>query len=275
MELALDLALAGLPTFRLESPDPRWSAALMPRYGAFAREAHQARAGAAAPATTRLRLTATSPPPDAIALARNVAESVDVERATGGWTLRTSWCRVAFDRRSGLVEIEGPLHRVAVDLALRHLLTEQLADGLLLHGALLVEGERTFLCAGPSGCGKSTLAALLPEQALCDELAVARREAAGGWRAWSLPFWHGRPGSGRLAGVHLLAHGARAERRSLAPSAAWRRLAPEVIWPAHDEVASRRAFELLGLLALEVPVSALAFRPEPEVWTLISSPAAA
>ena len=150
-----------------------------------------------------------------------------------------------------------------------------MADGLLLHAALLVDDERAFLCAGPSGCGKSTLAELLPGAALCDELAVARRDAKGRWMAWSLPFWHGRPGSGRLAAIHLLEHGRRSARRGLSPAEALRRIAPEVIWPAHDEAAAGRALDLLGALAAEVPVSALAFRPEREVWNLIAAPAAA
>ena len=197
-----------------------------------------------------------------------------VEALPSGWSLSTSWCRVAFDRRAGCGEIAGPLHRLAIDLAVRHLLTEELTDGLLLHGALFAEGGRSYLCAGPSGCGKSTLAELLPETALCDELAVARREPGGGWRAWSLPFWHGRPGCGRLVAIHLLEHGAQSARRGLAPAAALRRLAPEVIWPAHDEAATGRALELLGALVAEVPVAALAFRPERDVWALIASPAA-
>ena len=269
---AVDLALAGLPPFRLESDDPRWSEVLLPRYGPFASAEPDAmpRAGA-----KRLRLRATSPPPELSAVARLLAEPVAVETLTSGWSLSTSWCRIAFDRRTGCGEIAGPLHRLAIDLALRHLLAEELTDGLLLHGALLAEGERAFLCAGPSGCGKSTLAGLLPEAALCDELAVARRAPGGGWRAWSLPFWHGRPGCGRLAAIHLLEHGPQAARRALAPREALRRLAPEVIWPAHDEGATGRALELLGALAAEVPVAVLAFRPEPEVWALIAAPATA
>lgn len=270
--LVLELALAGLPPFRLEAEDPRWWDALLPRYGSFASAQQDPAAGGG---SKTLRLHATSAPPDSSAVARFGAEPVVVEGLRDGWILTTSWCRIAFDRRSGRCEVEGPLHRLAIDLALRHLLAEDLADGLLLHAALLVDGERAFLCAGPSGCGKSTLAELLPGAALCDELAVARRETKGRWRAWSLPFWHGRPGCGRLAAIHLLEHAVQPSRRALPPAEALRRLAPEVIWPAHEEAATGRALELLGALAAEVPVSALAFRPEREVWELIADPAAA
>lgn len=268
----LDLELAGLPPFRLESDDRRWQEALEPRYGTFM----QKPAAKVTPAAV-LRLRATSPPPDARALARFHAESVSVERRGGRLTLSSSWCRLTLDRREDqspaqmAVEVEGPLHRAAVDLALRHLLTELLTDGLLLHGALLTDGARTFLCAGPSGCGKSTLAGLLPAAALCDELAVARRDSSGAWRAWSLPYWHGRPGSGELAAVLLLSHGPECERRALEPAEALRQLASEVIWPAHDAAESGRALALLGALASEVPVASLAFRPEPRVWDLIAA----
>jgi hypothetical protein len=271
-DFALELALAGLPPFRFESDDPRWSDALMPRYGPFA--CHQPGA-ALGGESKRLRLHATAMPPDHSELARFGAEPVAVEVLPGGWNLSTSWCRIAFDRRSGQCDVAGPLHRLAIDLALRHLLVEDLADGLVIHAALLVDDERAFLCAGPSGCGKSTLAELLPGAALCDELAVARRDAKGRWRAWSLPFWNGRPGSGRLAAIHLLEHGRRSARRGLDPAEALRRIAPEVIWPAHDEAATGRSLELLGALAGEVPISALAFRPEREVWDWIAAPAAA
>ncbi len=269
---ALDLELAGLGPFRLESDDRRWQEALAPRYGAFS----QKPAANVTPAA-RLRLRATSSPPDARTLARFHAEPVAVDRRGDRLTLSSSWCRLALDRHDDqspaqmTVAVEGPLHRAAVDLALRHLLTELLADGLLLHGALLTDGARTFLCAGPSGCGKSTLAGLLPAAALCDELAVARRDPSGRWRAWSLPYWQGRPGSGELAAVLLLSHGLECERQALEPADALRRLASEVIWPAHDAAETGRALALLGALASEVPVASLAFRPEPGVWDLIAT----
>jgi hypothetical protein len=156
----------------------------------------------------------------------------------------------------------------SVDGILRTRLPELVAPALVAHATLLTDGARGFLCCGPPGAGKSTLAALLPERALCDELALVRA-AGGGFDGISLPYWVARPGCVPLAGVFLLEHASRHQRQRLAPAAAARALKSNFYWPTHRPAALRGAFTTLANLVATVPVWRLGFAKEPGVWQSI------
>ena len=156
-----------------------------------------------------------------------------------------------------------------VDGVLRPHLPELSAPALVAHGALLTDGARGFLCCGPPGAGKSTLAALLPERALCDELALVRA-AGGGFEAISLPYWVARPGRVPLAGVFLLEHAPEHRRQRLAPAAAARALRSNICWPTHEPAALRRTFATMAELVSAVPVWRLGFAQDPGVWRTIA-----
>jgi len=156
-----------------------------------------------------------------------------------------------------------------VDGVLRTHLPELSAPALVAHGALLTDGARGFLCCGPSGSGKSTLAALLPERALCDELALVRA-AGGGFEAISLPYWVARPGRVPLAGVFLLEHAPEHRRQRLAPAVAARALRSNICWPTHEPAALRRTFATMAELVSAVPVWRLGFVQDPGVWRTIA-----
>jgi len=156
-----------------------------------------------------------------------------------------------------------------VDGILRTELPELAAPALVAHGALLTGGARGYLCCGPSGAGKSTLAALLPEHALCDELALV--QAVGdGFEGISLPYWVARPGRVSLAGVFLLEHAPEHRRQRLAPAAAARALRSNVYWPTRHPTALRGAFATLTGLVTAVPVWRLGFARDPGVWRTIA-----
>jgi hypothetical protein len=159
-----------------------------------------------------------------------------------------------------------------VDGALRTQLPELAAPALVAHGALLTDGARGFLCCGFSGAGKTTLAALLPERALCDELALVRA-AAGGFEGVSLPYWTARPGCAPLAGVFLLEHAPEHRRWRLAPVAAARALRAHIYWPTRQPAALRGAFATLAGLTAAVPVWRLGFARDPGVWRTIAEAA--
>ncbi len=256
--------LAGLAV-AFEAADEAWPAALAPRYGAFATRR--------APRFV-IRLTGAGEVRDAAALARLMAEPLAIVAAGSRLTLRSASVAAAVDLTTGQGELSAPVHRHGVDSLLRALLALTAPEALLLHGALAAEDGRAFVCAGPSGAGKSTLAALLGERGLCDELCLLRRGEEG-WTAHALPFWHGRPGGGRLAGVRLLVHGPDHELRRLAPEAARRRLAAEVVWPTFAPEAAERALDLLARLLVEVPVAELRFRPDAGVWSALAGEVAA
>lgn len=249
----------------LQSDGADWIAALASRYGDFAL------AGATA-ADFELRLTALSAAPDGEGIAALYAERIEFAAEGARWEFRAASFRgvLDLDRRRG--EVFGPLHRHAVDLAIRLLLASELAAGLVVHGALLGSPSGAWLCAGPSGAGKTTLGRLFPEAALCDELTFLRREDVGGWTAYATPFWQGRPVSAPLLGVRWIRHGESDRLARLRGPEAWRRLAPEVRWPPGDAAAA--ALGRLTQLLAEVEVAELAFRPTPGVWSVLEGRAA-
>ena len=159
-----------------------------------------------------------------------------------------------------------------VDGLVRTRLPELAAPSLLVHGTLLTDGERTYLCCGPSGAGKSTLAALLGHRALCDELALVR-PSGGTFEGVALPYWKARPGSGPLAGVFLLEHAPEHRRRRLAPGEAVRELHRHVYWPTGSPAAMEAALGTLAALVPAVALWRLGFRKDPGVWKLITEPA--
>ena len=261
------LDLAGVAV-RFESADPEWGRALARRYAAFAT------AGACAPAAPVIELRTREVPEQGAALVRRlVAERPAIHVNGRRLELRTPSLELELDLDRG-GWLEAPRHRAAVDLALRCALPLWLGDGLVFHAAMLRDGDRGWLCAGPSGAGKSTLAALLPNLAVCDELAVARRTAAG-WEACSLPYWHAVPARARLAGVHLLRHAPVDRIRPLGAGEGFRRLQREVLWPAVGAAAAAPAFALLASLVAEVPIHELGFRPTAAVEQVIRGRAAA
>lgn len=173
------------------------------------------------------------------------------------------------DLAAGQGTVWAPRANAAPVAFLWALLRELLEDGLIVHGALLSDGDRGWLCAGPSGCGKTTLAGLFPEHRLADELTALRR-IEGEWHAFSLPAGQSRPGSRPLAGIRLLRHGREHRRRPLAAREATTRLGAEILWPfiRAGTMASRIPL-LLDLLA-EMPVDELSFRPDRGVWPVLT-----
>jgi hypothetical protein len=146
-----------------------------------------------------------------------------------------------------------------------------LVDGLVAHAAVLLDGERGFLCCGPSGAGKSTLARLAGSRG-SDELGAVRC-VGGTWAVSTLPFWKGRAATARLEGVFLLRHAEVDERRRVSPVQAMPAVGRHLLWPADAPDAAQRAMDLLGDLVERVPVWDLGFRPTAAVLELIAAPA--
>lgn len=243
-----------------------WDSALAPRYGAFAI------AEASIP-DFEVHLIARSPTPDGATLASMHGEAVEVAAQGGRWDFKAPSFRGTLDLDRRRAEVSGPLHRHALDFALRLLLASELAGGLLMHGALLGSAAGAWLCAGPSGAGKTTLGRLFPEASLCDELAFLRREGSGSWMAFATPFWKGRPAKAPLRAVRWIRHGGCDRLSRLSASEASRRLAPEVRWPIGSEAQAATLGRLSQLVA-EIEVAELMFRPTTAVWSVIGGRAA-
>ncbi len=153
----------------------------------------------------------------------------------------------------------------------RSLLSGLLDDGLVAHAAVLLDGERGFLCCGQSGAGKSTLARLAGSRRGSDELGAVRR-IDGAWTVSALPFWKARAGAARLDGIFLLRHAPGNERRRLSPAAALPALGRHLLWPVDAPEAAHRALDLLADLVERVPVWDLGFLPTAAVWESIAAP---
>ena len=155
-----------------------------------------------------------------------------------------------------------------LDGVLRTLLPSVIAPDLMVHGALLSDGDPGLLCCGVSGSGKSTIAALFPEAALCDEMV--RLAVGSGVEVRSLPFWQARPGSVPLGAVFILEHGAVNRRTPMAVSEAIQELRRHIYWPVEHPTLMRKLFETLADVCRNIPIYRLAFRPEPSVWTTMT-----
>ncbi len=154
----------------------------------------------------------------------------------------------------------------------RSLLPSLLDDGLVAHAAVLLDGERGFLCCGHSGAGKSTLARLAGSRRGSDELGAARR-IDGAWTVSALPFRKARAGAARLDGIFLLRHAPGNERRRLSPAAALPALGRHLLWPVDAREAAQLTLDLLADLVERVPVWDLGFLPTAAVWESIAAPA--
>ena len=176
--------------------------------------------------------------------------------------------QIELDRSLGIASISGPLATYPIDALIQILWYELFPDGLIFHAAALADNDRGWLMCGPSGAGKSTLASLFPEQALCDELAGVRLGPEP--LVTALPFWTGHRGNRPLTAIYLIRHGQQNQRNELEPKQAFERLRQQVIWPEFDSEALERAFNTLFDLLERVQVWDLGFRPEPEVWSVIS-----
>jgi len=151
-----------------------------------------------------------------------------------------------------------------LDGVLRTLLPSIIAPDLMVHGALLSDGERGFLCCGVSGSGKSTMAALFPEAALCDEMV--RLAVGPEIEVRSLPFWRARPGAVPLGAIFILEHGEQHRRIPLAESEAIQELRRHIYWPVECPELMLQTFEALSDVCRDTPVFRLSFLPEPSVW---------
>ena len=257
----------GIPV-ALTSASADWSDLLRPRYEPFACDR---------PPRYRIAYSVDDPRPPSPELLHDARQRpVEVHRQGSRLTVDGAAFRIELDRETGSGKMSGPLATYPIDFLVQTLWYELVTDGLIFHAAALADDRRGWLLCGPSGAGKSTLAGLFPERALCDELAGVRAGSgcAGGAPAvTALPFWSGRRGTEPLAGIYLLRHDRRNHRRRLDARTACERLRRQVVWPASDETALRRAFAAFFDLLERVPVWELGFRPETTVWSVIAQEA--
>jgi len=222
------------------------------------------------PPTWRLTVESTGPVPDTLGSPLEVrTEPMAVHRDGDELAIaaETFSARLDLDRRHAAVK--GPLATYPFNGVLSVVLPLLCDDILVLHGALLVDGERGFVCSGRSGSGKSTLTRLVPDHARSDDLVAVRR-TQNGFVVHALPFWQARQAVAVLEHVFLVDHGEGHRRTRLAMGGAFRRLCGQLLWPTTAEAASG-VLERLAELVERVPVSELRFALDPGVWSVIAA----
>jgi hypothetical protein len=253
----LDLAGLGI---RISSSDPAWHDAVTSHWGAFLGPGDDG--GWALHLTDRYRLSPQGWEPSE---APWTASAPDHEG--GQFTLRASEIEVSVDVGAREARV-ATAHGRALEAFLRVLLPIALEDGLVFHATMLRSGGAAVLGVGPSGAGKTTLASLLPDLSCADEHAAVRI-IDGRPTAFSLPFWEARPARARLARVYLLEHGPRPVTTRVTAEQAFRALLAHVLWPMGPASARAQSFSMLAEVCRQVPVSTLAFRPDPTVRDIL------
>jgi hypothetical protein len=248
---------------RFESADRAWLSYLDRRYRSFS----------VAPSSdsfvVRFETTSAPLPPALVTPLAAHLEAVHCEPTSVGYRVSTETSRCEIDLGARRAILRGPSAMYPLDNVLRHLLPLLWEDGLIVHSALVADGDgRGVLACGPSGSGKSTIARLSNGRALADELAAVRIESQG-VTAVGLPFWESRPGSARLRAVLHLRHGATHHLERLRSEEAMRRLASQVLWPVWDRAAMARSFDYFIEMARSVPAFDLSFAPTADVWDSI------
>jgi hypothetical protein len=227
--------------FGFPASDPRWRAALRRRFGGFLTDA-----------------------PASFTITRGADAGDRPAPASGAFG-------ALIDPVARTADLPTTATAREVGGLVRSLLPGLVVDGLVAHAAVLLEGDRGFLCCGQSGAGKSTLARLAGSRRGSDELGAARR-LDGAWNVATLPFWNARAGAARLEGVFLLRHAPGNERRRLSPAAALPAVGRHLLWPEDRPEAAQRTVDLLADLVERVPVWDLGFVPTTAAWALIAAP---
>ena len=180
------------------------------------------------------------------------------------------------EARAGTLAL-GAVDHMAVDSFLRVTYSLALLEhgGLLVHAASLARQARAWVFSGPSGSGKTTLTRLSPDAALLsDEISIVRLRD-GRLRCHGSPFWGelGKPGDNTevdVAAIHFLRHAERHTATPLTARRALERLLPNVLFFAAEPHLVRRVLDVAAAVVEAVPCFALAFRPEPAVWEVIT-----
>jgi hypothetical protein len=155
----------------------------------------------------------------------------------------------------------------------RHLLD---LDGLMIHGASVVNEGKAYLFFGVSGAGKTTTARIsAPREVLSDELTILRREG-NGFRAFGTPFWgelqkNGENINAPLAAINLLIQDTENRLEPMPPRASLKAIMPCVLFFARDNALVNRAVGLAADLVAAVPANAMHFLPDNTFWRLFTN----
>ena len=157
---------------------------------------------------------------------------------------------------------------------IQFLLTAFLAlhDGCLHHCACGIHEGRAYLFAGRSGIGKSTISSLLHgsgEFRMIGDDRIVTRRTEQSFTAYGTP-WPSTAGfaenaSAPLGGLFFLHQAQNNAIESITEGAAFKRLLPVSDVPWYDQTLMDGILNYCGLVAENIPVWDLSFRPDPDI----------
>jgi hypothetical protein len=257
------IAIGGLP-IAIRSSDAEFIAMLRNRYANFLCDP--------AGITRTLDVTIVTPAPPTAEVELEVRHDAD------DWIMNRGDFAARWNPRSRHGIVSQSANPYSIDSALRIIHSLELAatGGFLLHSASAIRNGRAFLFSGISGAGKTTITRLAPADAirLTDEISYIRR-IDGAYHAFGTPFSGELATSGEnavapIAALYLLRQGDANQIAPLAPENALRRLLRNILFFAHDDELVAQVFRSACDFVAAVPTCELTFRPEPEVWRLVT-----
>jgi hypothetical protein len=166
----------------------------------------------------------------------------------------------------------------SIDTVLRvlHSLVLSEEGGFLVHAASAIRNGRAFLFSGVSGAGKTTISRLAPPDVtlLTDEISYVRK-CDGLYRAFGTPFAGelariGENVAAPIAALFFLDKGPENSREPIGEAQAAAALLRNILFFAEDPALVQTVFQSACDFVRSVPVSRLVFRPDSEVWEMIT-----
>jgi hypothetical protein len=263
LEIGIDI---GRLPIAVQTDDPEYVRILERRFARF-----QCNPAAA---VARLELTVAEP-----SFSMGGDDELKVERVGTQWTMRRGDFVAQWNPTERRGQVRSLPFHYALDSVLRivhSLVLAETGEGFLLHSASVIRNGRAFLFSGVSGAGKTTISRLAPVDAtlLSDEISYVRLLGER-YCAFGTPFAGdlGVSGENVMAPLHtiyFLNQGEHNRISPVSPAAAVSTLLRNVLFFADDDSLVARVFQTACEFVSRVPVFELTFRPDAEVWNLIT-----
>lgn len=187
----------------------------------------------------------------------------------------TVWCGDKFSRKSGAdVTVRNPFRYPLDQLVLMFRLAGQ---GIILHAAGLVDGQRGIIAMGRSGAGKTTLSRLWADafgvaSVLSDDRVIAVAGSGPGFHGTP---WPGELGAARnerapLSALVFLKQARENKLVPMQPQQALEALMPVASIPWFDQEVLPAALECCRKLTTMVPAYEFQFTPTPDAVKVLA-----
>jgi hypothetical protein len=206
------------------------------------------------------------------------AAEVQFFPASGRFVSASAEGHIDIAARQASLHLFGPHPLGDIDYCLRiiYALLAFQQEGLLVHGAGLVQQGRTLIFFGHSGSGKTTIARFSPHATLLNDDLVLLLPHAEGWHVHATPFWNPTqaarptPGTAPLAVLLRLVQAPHVALETLGPAQAAAELLSCVPLLPGSLTHSRAVMALVLRLLHHIPSYRLYFLPDASFWQVVA-----